>query len=528
MAIGRMYRASVAPGFGSFGNFSLAFLSAAAVVYYLAFRLYHRLFFLFGSLAWVVNAVYIFLEETPTTGGSFLKYVVPDTPTVEHFAKHVLPYLASLPTGYFLYLASLDLRFNIKRPVDLISHLPGLVGWTILLFLGYAGMDLLRSVDEATAYKLSHKILVTPGVIFNVYVLGTLALQINRMSNQQTLDFVRGATSVGRSRDVVEVDLADVVQSLLRWARKLLFFSFAVYAFLQVIYFFRSELSGTYWWRLPLVIALDCKIVNALAVGLLLLADYEQFAHQFQSRSMAEDLGLLTGTIGHDIRNPLTHIGAKLRNMRLEYSNSTAILNDLAEIKKHLDRIQAAVKSVEETRGGREFYARRSITRNLREVVDAAVKAVKKSRDLSAVRIEFVPGPAVPVHVYQERLVTALVNIINNGVEACQARRGGPSSQVRITCREDRGTGEAVLTVRDNGTGIPRVYWHKIFRPLYTTKQDDNSRQNRGLGLFAAKRIVDFHGGELTFESESESESESEGESYTEMILKLPLARARR
>jgi len=57
--------------------------------------------------------------------------------------------------------------------------------------------------------------------------------------------------------------------------------------------------------------------------------------------------------------------------------------------------------------------------------------------------------------------------------------------------------GWAVVSISDTGVGIPDQMRHKLFSPLITGKA-----KGTGLGLAVVKRIVDAHGGTITFESE--------------------------
>ena len=55
----------------------------------------------------------------------------------------------------------------------------------------------------------------------------------------------------------------------------------------------------------------------------------------------------------------------------------------------------------------------------------------------------------------------------------------------------------AEATVKDNGAGIDRKHYDKIFNPFFTTKVDGT-----GLGLSTTRKIIEAHAGKLTFESE--------------------------
>ena len=75
----------------------------------------------------------------------------------------------------------------------------------------------------------------------------------------------------------------------------------------------------------------------------------------------------------------------------------------------------------------------------------------------------------------------------------------------------------AILSVRDNGSGIPPDVAAMIFDPFFTTKP---TNEGTGLGLALSNDIVREHGGTITVETEP-------GE-HTEMVVELPLTRQQR
>ncbi len=71
---------------------------------------------------------------------------------------------------------------------------------------------------------------------------------------------------------------------------------------------------------------------------------------------------------------------------------------------------------------------------------------------------------------------------------------------------------KVLISVKDNGPGIPQKIADKIFQPFFTTKP---TGQGTGLGLSLAYDIVKAHGGEIKVESK-----EGAG---TEFIIQLPI-----
>ena len=86
---------------------------------------------------------------------------------------------------------------------------------------------------------------------------------------------------------------------------------------------------------------------------------------------------------------------------------------------------------------------------------------------------------------------------------------------VRTNCfsKLQRNAGNSVLiTVKDNGNGIPQKVFDKIFQPFFTTKP---TGQGTGLGLSLSYDIMKAHGGEIKVETK-----EGEG---TVFIIQLPI-----
>ncbi len=113
-----------------------------------------------------------------------------------------------------------------------------------------------------------------------------------------------------------------------------------------------------------------------------------------------------------------------------------------------------------------------------------------------------VPGNA-------ELLSWVLENLIKNSLEAVDAKNG----VVEITTQTDAKKGCAIMTVIDNGKGIPAKDQKKVFSPGFTTK-----KRGWGLGLSLAKRIVEeYHRGKIYL-------TESIPGVRTEFRIHLPLS----
>ena len=97
------------------------------------------------------------------------------------------------------------------------------------------------------------------------------------------------------------------------------------------------------------------------------------------------------------------------------------------------------------------------------------------------------------------RVLSILKNLVTNAVEAIQSDRGQGTVRLDITAEGER----FLLTVSDNGPGIPPRVKKMLFQVGYSTKFNQATGNiNRGVGLPAVQYIVEELGGRLRVESE--------------------------
>ncbi len=131
---------------------------------------------------------------------------------------------------------------------------------------------------------------------------------------------------------------------------------------------------------------------------------------------------------------------------------------------------------------------------------DAVRKAIRKMppadrNKYAKVRIVNAIPRYLQIDASHERLVTAFSNLL---VNACEAFDGVKRhARVRVEARDL--ADDVIVTVYDNGCGVPQENRESVFKALVTTKRD---KGGTGLGLTVAKRaVVDEHGGKIWIES---------------------------
>ncbi|MDP8240900.1 MAG: ATP-binding protein [Candidatus Hatepunaea meridiana] len=97
-----------------------------------------------------------------------------------------------------------------------------------------------------------------------------------------------------------------------------------------------------------------------------------------------------------------------------------------------------------------------------------------------------------------EALHSLITNLVANALDACKndSTEGKDSHKITIRGNYDS-SGKYIFEVEDNGTGIPGQIGERLFEDFFTTK----GREGTGLGLLVANKIIEVHGGSITFQS---------------------------
>jgi two-component system, NtrC family, sensor kinase len=113
------------------------------------------------------------------------------------------------------------------------------------------------------------------------------------------------------------------------------------------------------------------------------------------------------------------------------------------------------------------------------------------------------------IKVVPQDIGRVLLNLYNNAFYAVAEKKkqlgGKYEPVVSVTTKKEND--KVIITVRDNGNGIPERVRDKIFQPFFTTKP---TGQGTGLGLSLSYDIIKAHGGEIKVESK-----EGEGVEFT-------------
>ena len=196
-------------------------------------------------------------------------------------------------------------------------------------------------------------------------------------------------------------------------------------------------------------------------------------------------------TLTHEIKSPLSAIrGAAelLEDPAMPPAERRKFLHNIAQ---ETGRIQEVVdRMMELTR----LEARRSLAHvapvDLGEVLDEVLATARDAAAPRQVHVARAPGGEAVVEGDRFLLRRALSNIVDNAVDFSPA---GGTVRVQLA----REAGEAVVTVRDEGPGIPDYARDKVFEKFYSLARPGTGRKSTGLGLSFVRQVAALHHGRV-------------------------------
>jgi len=224
----------------------------------------------------------------------------------------------------------------------------------------------------------------------------------------------------------------------------------------------------------------------------------EELEHSAHQERLAA-LGTLAAGLAHEINNPLTYV----------IMNLTAAERSLPQVGADPDRAEHVNRLVAAALQGTERIAQvvrsvRILARrdhgahspiDLRAPIDSALTIV--AHDLRArARLVTDFGDAPYVMGDEGQLGQVILNLLTNAVQAVPEDQPD-KHEIKVSTSTDA-DGNAIIEVRDTGSGIPDHLLPHVFEPFYTTRPPG---QGTGLGLSVSHRIVSEHGGTLTVHS---------------------------
>ena len=252
-----------------------------------------------------------------------------------------------------------------------------------------------------------------------------------------------------------------------------------------------------------------------------------------QSEKMAS-LGELTAGIAHEIQNPLNFVNnfsdvneELLTELNEEikkgnYNEVETIAKDVIDnerkINHHGKRADAIVKGMlQHSRNSSGQKEPTDINALANEYLRLAYHGLRaKDKSFNATMKTDFDESIGRINIIPQDIGRVILNLINNAFYTVdEKKKKQPDYEPIVTVatrsvKSPSGDLGALISVKDNGNGIPQKVLNKIFQPFFTTRP---TGQGTGLGLSLSYDIVKAHGGEIKVET-----MESEGTGFTILL----------
>jgi two-component system nitrogen regulation sensor histidine kinase GlnL len=226
----------------------------------------------------------------------------------------------------------------------------------------------------------------------------------------------------------------------------------------------------------------------------------DKMDRQLTHLNAARSVTAMAAMLAHEVKNPLSGIRGAAQLLEQDADEAGRELTQL--ICDETDRIVALVNRME------AFSEHATLSRvevNIHEVLDRVRKIAQTGfARHAAIREEYDPS-LPPVHGDRDLLLQVFLNLVKNAGEAISS----PGGEIVLTTAYRHGLRLAapgsdgrrhlplMVSIADNGAGIPDDLKPHLFDPFVTTK-----RNGTGLGLALVAKVIGDHGGVIEFDSQ--------------------------
>lgn len=228
----------------------------------------------------------------------------------------------------------------------------------------------------------------------------------------------------------------------------------------------------------------DLRFLNRLATWVSLAM--ERLTEQNRVRVVGElsrsRSNLLARTVLHELNNPLqtlSIIAQEVAGGALDPDHRETLLQTIGKINQAVNQHLRPLLQ--------ERPELSSV--DLGEVLEEAIERFYLFDPQRQTTVHSSISPSLPtIRGYRNMLVSALLNLLNNGSEAA-----GDKGELHVSVQYVRSRNRIELIVRDNGPGVPADLQNRVFDYGYSTRDTDD----RGYGLALTKDVVESCGGEI-------------------------------
>lgn len=223
-----------------------------------------------------------------------------------------------------------------------------------------------------------------------------------------------------------------------------------------------------------------------------------------QAHHRVKEANLLMMEMAHEIKNPISYAKGNISLLSRSVKESQQsgewertfeeMQNSIQIIEAGLNRVSIIVKNVKEFVSP-NLNARADLS--LREMIESTLRMLSYQID-GKITLHRNYETAATIKGVPEQLHQVFTNLIKNAIEAMN---GVGQLWIQIS-QEGK---ETIVSIRDDGPGIPGDHLPHLFEPFYTTKRE---KGGTGLGLAICKKIIEAHHGRIEVRSQEQAGTE--------------------
>jgi signal transduction histidine kinase len=259
------------------------------------------------------------------------------------------------------------------------------------------------------------------------------------------------------------------------------------YLFASLLYlpFFFGAWSLTYLDLVDRALHLLFSALFAFLAGLFVERVKRQQKELERNRYLA-NLGHVAATIVHDLKNPLITILGFARRIQEGKGNIDTAAEAITESAQNMQKI---VNNVLDFSKPTKLELKKNDVRNT--LIAASESCRTKAEDKGITLIIDIPDSPVYSVIDEFNLQRALINLINNAIEASDSDQ---DVKISLAVKKEK----LLIRVEDQGSGMDDETLENIFFPFYSKKSSGT-----GLGMAIAKKIIDGHQGRIIVKSQT-------------------------
>ena len=215
-------------------------------------------------------------------------------------------------------------------------------------------------------------------------------------------------------------------------------------------------------------------------------------------------LGKTASAIAHELKTPLTSLQAYAEKLSSKLDDKTFLNNFRDIILSEVKRLNNLINNLLRFSKKEDLNIQKV---KINDTVNYIISILNEKVSKKNIKIEFASENDIEIECDKDKIVQVFLNIINNAVEAVDARG---SIIINKEFKDEYSNNNIIIEIIDNGKGIPSEHLPKLFEPFFSTKS-----KGIGLGLAICNKLIKMHNGAIKVESK-----EGEGSKF---IVVLPI-----